>query len=391
MFSWRRRVRKTRPYVRSFRPLLEQLENRLVPALTLDPIQPQIVFENQHLALQVIAHSTDESPLLVFSFDQTQPGATIDPKTGVFNWTPEEVDGAAGFNFTVRVTDLRGQESDEGPETAAETFNVLVLENPKAPILQPISNQTIVQGGTAIAQAVAQDEDNPPSGIVYSLTAAPGGAAIDPVSGVFQWKSAQSQLPGVYAVTVRAANADAPALFAETTFLITVTPLLTDIAPVKFLPGGSAGNQTPVAFNAGAFTQALGNIPQSGALPPPPLFIAPQGPGTDANAAARNLGEPLELQMDRLPQKPLKLNNTEGNSDGSSVDRLYQDFLGPAPLGDDSVMNPLSDSSPTDASPIQAETIESLEKATQQGPEDQHTGKDADAFWCAEWVSANWI
>ena len=85
--------------------------------------------------------------------------------------------------------------------------------------------------------------------------------------------------------------------------------------------------------------------------------------------------------MDRLPQKPLKLSNTEGNSDGSSVERLYQDFLGPAPLGDDSVLNPLSDPGQTDvwarepASIVETETLVDAD----------------DAFWSADHLSSLWL
>ena len=272
-FRW---LNNPRPLVRCCRPMLEQLENRLVPTVTLDPIQPQVVFENQLLTFQVTAKSTDEdvAPVFVFSFDLAQPGATIDPKTGVINWTAGEDNGAAGFNFTVRVTDLRSEDMD------TETFNVLVLEVNEAPALQPISNQTITQGGTAVVQAIAGDDDNPPNGIVFSLTAAPGGATINPVSGVFQWNSALSQPPGVFAVTVRAASANAPGLFEETTFLITVTPLLTDIAPFQFLAAGFRQSKSR-RFQYRRINLALANLQPPGALPPPPRFLAPQGPGSD--------------------------------------------------------------------------------------------------------------
>jgi hypothetical protein len=37
------------------------------------------------------------------------------------------------------------------------------------------------------------------------------------------------------------------------------------------------------------------------------------------------------LNLDRATPRPLRLSNTETNSDGSSVERLYKDFFSPIP------------------------------------------------------------
>jgi hypothetical protein len=256
-FPW---LRNTPSVVSSFRPTLEELENRLVLTLSISPIPSQVVIENHSLTIPFVAKTDDEGALLVFFLEGSQPGAVIDPGYGVFTWTAPSVTQPTIFPFEVDVIDFNTF------EIAKLDFNVEV--DPTAP---------------------------PP--------AAKTGPLVNPA----------------------------------------VVEILDQCEPEE--------PEQPVVFNPVSTTP-----PTQPPLPPPVAQFAP--PTTTnptenflANAAFKNLGPPLETPLDPLPPQSLKVSNTEGNSDGSSVERLYQDFLGPAatqpPPGGagaaaDPVPNPLS-------------------------------------------------
>jgi hypothetical protein len=324
-------------------PRLEQLEDRLVPAFQLNPVPVQVVLERQPVTVQVTTPpQVDAVKLLFFSLTQSQPGAVINPETGVFQWTPAAESGPAGFSFTVQAINKLTK------DIGTVTFQVVVLEADKLPVFQPVANQTVAQGTPVALQAAAFNNNGFPGGIIYSLPAAPAGASIDPKTGAFQWTPAANQGPGIYAVTVRAANGIEPELFAQETILITVTPTGAVPAPGAapalgaLLPLG-ASDPPPIAQGAAANAVNLTNSSLFVVyLEPGQKYARPPAPGPDAAVTEQNslvdLGAPVEVElaMDRLLQKPLKLTNTEANSDGSSVERLYKDFLGPQPVVDQS-------------------------------------------------------
>ena len=66
-------------------------------------------------------------------------GATLDPATGLFSWTPSEAQGPQTVNVTVRMQDAGGA-SDE------ETFQIVVAEVNTAPELGDIAGQTVDEG-----------------------------------------------------------------------------------------------------------------------------------------------------------------------------------------------------------------------------------------------------
>jgi hypothetical protein len=71
----------------------------------LNPIADQVIDEGRTLTFTATASDPDiPANVLTFSLDPGAPaGATIDPVTGAFSWTPPP--GAADASFTIRVTD----------------------------------------------------------------------------------------------------------------------------------------------------------------------------------------------------------------------------------------------------------------------------------------------
>ena len=107
-------------------------------------------------------------------------GASIDPATGVFSWTPSEAQGPGTYTFDVVVSD------DGTPNLSdSETITVTVNEVNVAPVLGAIGNQTVDELALLSFTATASDVDDPAN----TLTLQPGrrrggsvpaGATIDP-------------------------------------------------------------------------------------------------------------------------------------------------------------------------------------------------------------------
>jgi hypothetical protein len=82
------------------------IDNDVNSAPVLAAIPPQSVNQGSLLTLTAIAMDTDiPADDLTYSLIGAPVGASINPDTGVFTWTPTEAQGPGNFNFTVRVSD----------------------------------------------------------------------------------------------------------------------------------------------------------------------------------------------------------------------------------------------------------------------------------------------
>lgn len=94
-------------------------------APTLDPLPDQTVNELTPVSFNANAADADlPANTLTFSLDAGAPeGASVHPSTGVFTWTPAEVQGPGVYPITLRVTD------DGSPTlSATQTFTITVNE-----------------------------------------------------------------------------------------------------------------------------------------------------------------------------------------------------------------------------------------------------------------------
>jgi hypothetical protein len=171
---------------------------------------------------------------LTFSLDAGAPsGASIDPTTGVFTWTPTEAQGPGNYPVTVRVTD-NGLPVLSG----YETITVHVDEVNVAPVLNAVGNKSGNEESLITFSASATDADLPANTLTYSLQGSvPAGASITP-AGVFTWTPTEAQGPNSYSITVRVTDSGTPSLNDEETITITVNEV--NVAPVL----GAIGNKT---------------------------------------------------------------------------------------------------------------------------------------------------
>jgi len=156
---------------------------------------------------------------LTSSLDAGAPdGASIDPVTGVFTWTPTEEQGPSTVTVTVRVTD-----DGSPPFSTFQNILITVKEVNTPPVLAPIGDMTVSKGNLLTFAASATDSDVPDQILTYSLgPGAPIGASINPSSGVFTLLPTGTQKPSTNLITIRVADNGVPSLSATQRFTITI-------------------------------------------------------------------------------------------------------------------------------------------------------------------------
>jgi len=195
---------------------------RVIPgnhAPTLGDLEDRTV--DEEVTLEFDALATDlESPndILSFSLDPDAPdGATIDPLTGRFRWTPAEHHGPGEYPITVRV-------SDDGIPSLGDSraMVIRVREINQSPTLNSVSDHTIHAGATVRLPILATDPDLPSNTLVYSLLEAPPGATLDPATGWFDWTSAVVDAGTTLPITVELSDDGLPPLSDTAAFVIAV-------------------------------------------------------------------------------------------------------------------------------------------------------------------------
>ena len=136
------------------------------------------------------ATATDvDSTNLTFSLINPPAGASINPTTGVFTWTPTEAQGPGVFTFTVKVCD------DGTPVLCDQQLVTITVEEVNlAPELDPIENQEVEVGTLLTFTVTASDPDLPVQTLIFYLDGAPVGASINAATGVFTWIPVESQV-----------------------------------------------------------------------------------------------------------------------------------------------------------------------------------------------------
>lgn len=175
----------------------------------LDAIGGLCVDEKRDLTFTATAGDPDVPPdHLLFSLDGRKPqGARIDPVTGVFYWRPTEAHGPGEYVFSIVVRD------DGGPPLSDDQeIRVTVADVNEPPILN-VPAWTEGDGGTEFSfTAWASDSDEPRNCLTFSLDGRePGGAMIDPLTGVFRWAPSEADI-GEYTFGVLVTDDGSPPL-----------------------------------------------------------------------------------------------------------------------------------------------------------------------------------
>ncbi len=206
-------------------------------------VAPQLVLPAaQNIAEQVelvftISGTDADLPANALTYELVSgpPGATFNPATREFRWTPTEAQGPGNFTANFRVTDNNPDAVNSQQLSATGGVSIAVSEVNLRPTLGTIGNQNASEETLFTLTATATDADLPANTLTYSLDTAPTGMTINPSSGQISWTPTEAQGPGNFNVTVRVTDNGSPALSHTTGFSIAVSevnraPTLTAVA-----------------------------------------------------------------------------------------------------------------------------------------------------------------
>jgi hypothetical protein len=164
------------------------------------PLTDWTINEGDTLTFNAPAYDLDVPfQLLTFKLGTDAPaGASIDPTTGLFEWTPSEAQGPGIYPITIIVTD-----NGTPPLSASNSFTVTVREVNTAPALGLLSDLVVNPGQNIAFTVPAVDSDLPTNTLTFSLVAAPPGASLDSASGLFSWRPGMGQAASTNIITLR--------------------------------------------------------------------------------------------------------------------------------------------------------------------------------------------
>ena len=153
-------------------------EVNLAPGLSV----PVAVSGDEQTLLTFTAVATDgdlPANQFTFSLQGTVPtGASIDPVSGVFSWTPTEAQGPGAYDITVRVT-------DNGIPNAfiEQTVRLTIGDANQSPAITSASAVAVPENQTSIMTVTASDADIPAQPLTFSVTGGADAAAFVFTSG----------------------------------------------------------------------------------------------------------------------------------------------------------------------------------------------------------------
>jgi hypothetical protein len=183
------------------------------------PIGSRSVGEGLSLSILATATDPDDGQTLTYSASGLPSGATFDPGTRHFDWTPG-YSAAGTYHVTFRVFD------NGFPTAAADSEDVTVTvteRNPGdnlPPVLESLTDAQGVARQRMQFRVVAHDPEG--AALTYSGLSVPVGASLDPATGIFDWTPQDNQV-GVHAITFIATDPGALA-DSESVYLVISAP-----------------------------------------------------------------------------------------------------------------------------------------------------------------------
>ena len=186
--------------------------------------------------------------------EPVSPLVSEEPTLGerIFRIVEFRIENGINDDAAALIEDLVGGLVEHGivpsGDAGALIGSVLALLN-APPVIDPIADQVVNEGSTLTVPVVASDPDAGDT-LTYSLDAAPAGAAIDPVTGVFTWTPVEG--PATAVITVRVTDSASPPLSATRSFNVTVNnvaPALNSLTN-SAAAGGLVGEGQAVTLSA---------------------------------------------------------------------------------------------------------------------------------------------
>jgi hypothetical protein len=162
------------------------------PRLQIDVLLPEEISEHDTLRLVIPAeYSGYASGQITYGASDAPDGFTVDQRTGVVTWTPNEEQGPGTYRIV-----LKAFAAGPSPRTAERELVVRVAEVNDPPIIRPIGEHTIRDDGTLRLPIEVVDPDAVhANGLkarfryrAFSVGEWVVPCKIDPVSGVFRFE-----------------------------------------------------------------------------------------------------------------------------------------------------------------------------------------------------------
>ncbi len=183
-------------------------------APVLDPIGNKTVNEGQNLSFTLSATDPDSGDTLTYSASNLPPGATFDPVTRTFSWTPDytQAGNYPNVEFTVM---------DNGSPMMLdfEDITITVGNVNRPPIFSNPGPQQVLEHNSLTFSVSATDPDG--DAVTLSASGMPSGATFDPATGIFSWTPGYPTA-GVYTPTFTATDNGTPVATSSIDVVITV-------------------------------------------------------------------------------------------------------------------------------------------------------------------------
>lgn len=197
------------------RPRLEIKTTGIVNhAPVLAAIGNKTVNEGQAFSFTLSATDPDSGNVLTYSASNLPAGASFNPSTRTFAWTPNY--GQAGNYPNVEFTVM-----DNGTPMmlAFEDITITVGHVNRAPVIAPIGPKQVLEHNNLTFTVSASDPDG--NAVTLSATGMPTGATFNPTTGVFSWTPGYPTA-GVYTPTFVATDNGTPVASSSEDVVITV-------------------------------------------------------------------------------------------------------------------------------------------------------------------------
>ncbi|MBZ0167354.1 MAG: putative Ig domain-containing protein, partial [Candidatus Omnitrophica bacterium] len=202
----------------------------------LDPIGNKSVQVGNTLNFTVTATDPDVGDILTFGASPLPSGASLNPSTGAFNWTPTagQVGTTPPITFTV---------NDGNGGTDSEVITITVTAAPNTPpVLTPIGPKSVAVNGNLNFTVSATDPD--PDILTYSAAPLPTGATFNPATRVFNWTPTAPQA-GTHSITFTVNDGNGGI---DTELVVITVVAATGNAQILTPTSGSTLNSTPVTI-----------------------------------------------------------------------------------------------------------------------------------------------
>jgi hypothetical protein len=186
-------------------------------SIAMAAVAAQTNSESSTLSFPVSVIGATPDSCVSYQLIDPPPGATIDPTTGQFSWTPEECQGPGVYNIPIYVVDFCNNEAND-----LGFVKVTVNEVNQAPWLLP-AQETAYVGQTNFIALCSGDPDCPRNPFSYSLLAPiPPGASIEAGTGIVRWAPTLAQI-GTHNLRVRFCDGGSPNYCVTNSLVIGIT------------------------------------------------------------------------------------------------------------------------------------------------------------------------